>query len=192
MELKSDNFYIDSVLNGDTNAFNSLVMRYQDFVFHIAFKIVNNEMDAEEVAQDAFIKDYKALGNFSKKSKFSTWLYKIAYHTAISKTRSNQYRYNQMSIEDEHKDLIQNNGTELLAGLIESEQSKYINLAFESLPESTQLVMNLFYIKEYSIKEIVEITGITKSNIKTHLFRGRKKMLEKLEQLLKKELRSII
>lgn len=192
MVLKNDIHYIDNILKGDQKAFKTLVLRYQDFVYHIAFKIVKNEMDAEEVAQDAFMKAYKGLKGFSRKSKFSSWLYKITYYTAISKTRSNQRKWKHLSMDDEQIGLQLRDPGELISDLVESEQIRFINLALESLAESTQIVLHLFYLKECSIKEIIEITGISQSNIKTHLYRGRKKMLEELENLLKNEMRSII
>ena len=89
MSSTKDQFYIDKVLQGNTSSYNYLVNNYKDMVYTIAIKIVRNREDAEEVAQDSFIKAFQKLNSFKGESKFSTWLYTIVYRTAISKIRKN-------------------------------------------------------------------------------------------------------
>ena len=78
---------INKVVNGDELAYRYIIDRYKNFVFNIAFKVLRNHEDAEEVAQDSFLKAYKALEDFKGDCKFSTWLYRIVFNTAVSKTR---------------------------------------------------------------------------------------------------------
>lgn len=87
MEFLHDDIYIEQVLNGNTKAFAFLVDKYKVLVYTVAFRILRNHEDTEEIVQDAFVKAYHALGSFEKKSKFSTWLHRIVYNSAISKTR---------------------------------------------------------------------------------------------------------
>jgi RNA polymerase sigma-70 factor (ECF subfamily) len=87
MKVRDDNDYIGRVLSGDVSAYASLVAKHKNLVFSIVLKIVNNREDAEEISQDVFLKAYQSLSTFERKSKFSTWLYRIAYNAAISKTR---------------------------------------------------------------------------------------------------------
>ncbi len=87
MENCNDNPLIDLVLGGDNSAFAGLVSRHKNMVFSIALKILQNREDAEEVARDSFMKAFKSLCSFEKKSKFSTWLYRIVYNAAITRTR---------------------------------------------------------------------------------------------------------
>ena len=87
MEAKEDQIYIERVLKGDTNAFSHLINKYKDMVFTLVIKIVKSREDAEEVAQDSFIKAYQKLDSFKGQSKFSTWLYTIAYRNAMTKLR---------------------------------------------------------------------------------------------------------
>ena len=87
MKYHDDNYYIDRVLGGDVSAYAQLVAKHKNLVFSIALKILNNREDAEEIAQDCFVKVFHALKTFEKKSKFSTWLYRIVYNASISKTR---------------------------------------------------------------------------------------------------------
>ena len=83
MTGNNDQDLIDQTLNGDTKAFGELVDRYQNFVFTIAIKLLKVTEEAEEVAQDSFIKAYNSLAGFRGDSKFSTWLYRIVYHKAL-------------------------------------------------------------------------------------------------------------
>lgn len=193
MHSVNDDQYIEKVLLGDVEAFSVLIKKYQDYVYHIAYKIVKNQFDAEEVAQDTFLKAYKNLETFSREAKFSSWLYKIAYYTAISKTRN---KYNQMHGDPLNYEVISmeavTDTNEMLANLKTEEQQKYINLAMVQLPDQVQLVLSLFYLEESTLKEIEEITGISISNIKTLMHRGRKQLYGVLENILKKELKSIV
>ena len=87
MRFESDSYYIEKVLNNDVAAFSKLIDKHKEMVFTVAVRILRNREDAEEIAQDTFIKAYKSLKTFKRESKFSTWLYRIAYNAAISKTR---------------------------------------------------------------------------------------------------------
>jgi len=192
MQVQKDSYYISKVLDGEVNAFSFLIDRYKDYVYHVALKIVKNDADAEEVTQDCFLKAYKSLDTFSQKSKFSSWLYKIAYYTAISKTRN---KYNQLSTSlDDHDIKVStvSNTVSALDSIKHSEQKKYINEAMEQMPENMQLILSLHYLKECSVKEVAEITGLSVTNIKTILFRGRKALYINLEKILEGELKSII
>ena len=82
-----DHILIEKVLAGDSNAFSGLIDRYKDMVYTLAIRIVKNNEDAEEVAQDSFIKAFEKLDSFKGSSKFSTWLYTIVYRTALTKVR---------------------------------------------------------------------------------------------------------
>jgi len=192
MEVKNDNHYIDQVLEGNTRAYMVLIDRYKDFMFHLALKVVRNEMEAEEVAMDAFMKAFKNLREFRREAKFSNWLYKICYYTAISRTRDKARHMKVIGQEEIMTQMTGSDITESMSGLLEEEKRKFVNLAMTNLPENTQIVLSLFYLKECSLKEIAEITGFTETNIKTLLHRGRSKLLEELSILLNEELKSII
>ncbi len=187
MNFFKDSYYIDKVLNGDTSAFSFLVEKHKDLAFTIAFKITKNREDAEEIAQDAFLKAFQSLKKFKKKSKFSTWLYKIVYNTAVSKTRKKKIEFSPIDEE-----LIENYSLENISyklDLINEEtQKKHIDKAISKLPEDENIIVNLFYMNENSIKEISKITGLSVSNVKIKLYRIRKKLYIELEKLFNKEL----
>ena len=96
----NDQNYITKVLNGDTNAYAVLVDRYKDMIYTLAFRMVKNKEEAEEIAQDTFIKAYKSLDKFKGESKFSTWIYKVAYRTSLDRIKKLKKKYNEVAIDD--------------------------------------------------------------------------------------------
>ena len=87
MNYSDDNHHIQLVLSGNTDAFSVLVDRYKNMVFTLCLKMVSNKEEAEDLAQDSFIKVYKSLKSFKGESRFSTWLYKITYHTCLDRIK---------------------------------------------------------------------------------------------------------
>ncbi len=187
----TDQIYIDKVLQGDTNAFTYLIDKYKNMAYTIAIKIVKNTEDAEEVAQDSFLKAFQKLESFKGESKFSTWLYTIVYRNAISKIRKKK-----IITTDIDSFVIENYTTDFDFPQIEAikngEQKIYIAKAINNLSEMDALLITLFYLNESSVEEIEKITGLTKNNIKVKIFRARKKLFTELSLLLKDELKAII
>ena len=93
MNRKDDSFYIEKVISGESNYFSFIVEKYQDIVFSIALKVLKNREDAEEMAQESFIKAYKSLNTFKGTAKFSTWLFRITYNTCISHVRKKKQHF---------------------------------------------------------------------------------------------------
>ena len=87
MDKENDLYYINLVIEGNTNAFAVLVDRYKDFVFTLSLKMLRNSNEAEESAQDTFIKVFRSLNSFKKESKFSTWLYKITFNNCLDRIK---------------------------------------------------------------------------------------------------------
>ena len=184
MKFQSDSFYINKVLNNDVNAYASLVDMHKDMVFTIALKIVRNREDAEEIAQDVFVKAYQSLATFKKESKFSTWLYRIVYNTAISKTRKKQFRTTDLNydiVENYSEDDI----NEDLNRLDNNEQKKVINTVLKKLNPEDHMLVILYYFKEYSTEEISGIVNISQSNVKVKLHRIRKKLYGEIQKFVK-------
>jgi RNA polymerase sigma-70 factor (ECF subfamily) len=191
MDNNSDQIYIDKVLQGDTNAFAYLINKYKDMAYTIAIKIVKSHEDAEEVAQDSFLKAYEKLDSFKGNSKFSTWLYTIVYRNSITKIRKKKVATSDID------DYVMDNyseGSEFpqIEAIKNGEQQKYVREAIDRLPEKDALLITLFYMDESSIEEIEQITNLTQSNIKVKLFRARKKLNTELSFLLKEEVKTIL
>lgn len=191
MAYKDDQYYLEQISSGNTNAYAMLINKHKTMAFNVALRITRNREDAEEVIQDAFLKVYYSLKEFEGKSKFSTWLYRIVYNQAISKIRKKNIAQN--DLDDE----IINNFTvgEIsrdLNYLASEDQTRYINLALAKLPEEDSAIVTLFYLNESSVEEVSDITGLSESNVKVKLHRSRKKLYDELKQLLKAEVNTLI
>lgn len=190
MKQDTDQYYIEQVIQGDVNAYATLVSRYQDQAYGLALKITGNAFDAQEIAQDAFMKAYKSLSSFKQKSKFSTWLYRIVYNTAITKHRSNKKHNQTVEIGDiQRKDFI--SAIDTFSDLCKEERNTYLNRALEHLPDDEELIVHLYYTEEKNVKEISEIMAISSDNVKIKLYRIRKKILQMLSHTLKNEIYDI-
>ena len=190
MDSNTDQIYIDKVLGGDSNAFAWLVDKYKNLAYTVALKIVRNNEDAEEIAQDSFVKAYTQLHTFKGESKFSTWLYTIVYRNSITKIRKKKITTTNIDayvIENQKSDY----DFPQIEAIKNKEQKEYVAKAIDRLPETDALLITLFYLNESSVEEIEEITGLTKTNVKVKLFRARKKLLNELSLLLKHELKEI-
>jgi RNA polymerase sigma-70 factor (ECF subfamily) len=187
----SDALYIQKTLDGDQEAFRFLVEKYQNMVFTVALRIVKHREDAEEVAQDTFIKAYQKLNTFQGGSKLSTWLYSIAYNTAISRTRKKTYDEQDIDDLGDHAAIATSNSEQLNA-LNQDEQKRYLTQALAKLPEQDAAVLTLYYLEEQSVEEVSDITGLSRSNVKVKLHRSRQKLQIELEKLLRGELKTMI
>jgi len=185
MEARDDQHHIEEVLKGNTAAFAILVERYQDMVFTIAVKILQNREDAEEIAQDAFVKAYQKLGSFRRESRFSTWLYRIAYNEAISRTRLKKMPETELNEEISESE-ADKEVEEGVMGLDQFEQKKAINLVLRKLDNPDQLLIKLFYYEEQTVNEISLIMGMSESNVKVRLHRLRKRIYKALNEILSK------
>ena len=183
MRYLDDITYVDQVLSGNTAAFTHLVNKHKDFVFTAACRITRQKEEAEEVAQDVFVKAYQKLSTFKRASKFTTWLYRITYNEAISRIR--KFHPDTVEIHDETFDHLPDEKirNEIL-GLDEEEQKLLIEKVFNSLNEQENMIVSLFYLQETPVEEISEITGLTPSNVKVKLHRIRKKLYSSFKYIL--------
>jgi RNA polymerase sigma factor (sigma-70 family) len=171
---------IDRILAGEQQLYAELVNRYKGYAFTIALKILENKPEAEEAAQDAFIKAYNHLKSFNRDSKFSTWLYRIAFNTAISYKRKRKATYQS----------IENISVEYDAGedsLEKRDKKIFITQAMSKLNEADRLALNLFYLQEFSLEEIAEITGMQANTVKVRVHRARQRLADELRTVLQKE-----
>ena len=180
MHNASDNDIIDLVLKGQQKSFAILVERYQHYVYTLTLRYINDTQQAEETAQDTFIKAYNALHAYNKKSKFSTWLYTIARNTCLSHLRKNNIAFEE--IKDD------NFGYNTTLPVEQKSEKEQLYSAIKMLSKQEGEILTLFYLHEQSIEEIEQITGLTKSNIKVNLYRARKNLKVILEQHFSEEL----
>jgi len=177
MNNPADAYIIEQVVAGNKSLFAQLIDRYSAMAFTIACRILDNREDAEEAVQDAFVKVYEHLGNFRQKSKFSTWLYRIVYNTAVSHARSRKpFLQDLDGMAFQMPDTSSSDG--LVYGFTPVEASELVGKMMALLPEEDRVIVTLYYLHESDIDEVHTITGLSKANIKVRLFRARKKIQE--------------
>ena len=169
---------------GDTKAFSFLVDNYQNLIFNVVRKILPEQMDAEDVCQEVFVKIYKGIGSFKQQSKLSTWIAKIAYFTALNYLKKNIKNGANDDLETTMvtMEALTYRPDELL---IKKNTAEYLNKLIADLPEQYRLILTLYHLQEFSIQEIHESTGIAKGTIKNYLFRARKMLKDKIKDYLK-------
>lgn len=191
MNTRDDKYIISQIRKGDVSAFSVLIDRHRPMVFTLAFQLLKNREDAEEVAQDAFFKAYRNLNAFEERSSFATWIYRIAYNQAISKLRSRKEEMMRIDEGSKAGEKFAFN-SETLDGLEAGDRQRYLTAALNGIKSDEAAMLTLFYFKELSIEEIAEVTGLSKSNVKVKLHRGRKSLLEELQNLLKEEANTLL
>jgi RNA polymerase sigma-70 factor (ECF subfamily) len=188
MTTNDDNILIAAINNGDTKAYAQLVDRYKDLVYTLALRMLKHREEAEEVAQDTFIKVFKSLNKFKGDSKFSTWIYRVAYNTCLDNLKKNKKHLNNVAIDEftyNKLDTIDN----ALDHIIKEEKSTLIKNCINKLPEDSSALLTLFYFEELSLDEISKIINVEANTVKVKLFRARKKLAVILEQYLQPQKR---
>ena len=183
MKFETDIFYLQQIIAGNARAYAFLVEKHKEMVFSIALKILHNREDAEEVAQDAFVKAYQSLSGFKNEAKFSTWLYRIVYNSAISKVRKKKLELSPLddtTINNYSEDSVDSN----FFLVEEPDQFELLQKALQSLPEDENVIVSLFYQNDNSIEDISTITGLTVANVIVKLHRIRKKLYTEMQKMM--------
>lgn len=175
MEQKDETQYIKRILDGDTEAFSVFLERYSRPLYTLIVQMVGCSEDAEELVQDVFLKAFQHLGSYKGDCRFSTWLYRIAYNTAISATRKKKHEF--LYIEE---NTINNVPDEKVATLFDptddEDRVACLVQAIDRLSVEEKALITLFYYEEKSIDEVAEVLKLTASNVKVRLHRVRKKI----------------
>jgi RNA polymerase sigma-70 factor (ECF subfamily) len=178
--------------NGDRKAFVEIVTRYQKKIMKLGFRMLNQRQEAEDVAQETFLKVYNNLARYDGKFKFSTWIYRIATNICIDRLRR---RKEQMSLDIDQQDRHFESRLQEIEGktsftwqspesqLILSELQDQVQRAVQQLPDKYRLAIVLRYMQELSLQEISEVLDLPVSTVKTRIHRGREVLRKKLEQI---------
>jgi RNA polymerase sigma factor (sigma-70 family) len=172
---------IDQVLAGDQERYAVLVDRYKSFAFTIAYKVLQSRPEAEEAAQDAFIKAFHYLKGFNREARFSTWLYRIVFNTAIGYKRKNRYSF--QSIEDSSLEYHEGAGD----ALERRDKQRFITKAIDKLNEEDRYAIQLYYLQEFSLEEVAATMGKSMNTIKVRVHRARQRLAAELKSILKQE-----
>jgi len=173
-----DHSIVNRIRQGDSQSYAVLVDRYKDRVFSLVLGIVVSREVAEEVAQDVFIKAYSSINKFREESSFSTWLYRIAYNTAISETRKRKMPMVSLEEREHVTARISYEDDDLV-----EERHQQLKRAITELNPEEQLILQLYYREEKSVEDLSLCLNQTNANIKIKLFRLRNKIRSLMEEM---------
>lgn len=176
MKTKEDYELIKYCLSGNQDAFAELVSRYKNLVYSVILRMVNDHEEANDLAQEVFIKVYKNLDKYSPEYKFSTWIMRITTNLVIDfRRKKKQETISMDDMEYEPASLETPEGS-----YIKKEQKNLVNLAIKSLPDMYRIPIVLYHQQGLSYQEIGDIIGEPLSKVKNRIFRGRKMLKENL------------
>ncbi len=183
-----DSIYIKKVLSGNIEAFKYFVATYKDFAFSLSYSILRNNYLVEESVQESFIKAFDKLSAFKQRATFKTWFGRIVINESLKKVSQKEESYN-------NNDISENEITDIectMNHILNEERRFYISQVFDNLSHEESLVLELYYLKEFSIKEICSMTDWSPSKVKMLSLRGRKNFYSKLQALLKSEMKKVL
>jgi RNA polymerase sigma-70 factor (ECF subfamily) len=176
----SDQLIVSQIVAGQKDLFRLLVRQHEKAVYGMGLNFFRNTDDASDFTQEVFLKAYRNLSGFEGRSRFSTWLYKIAYNTAINEVNRRK-EYHSLAEEDADKIVISGDTPERAA--LRNAAKEAVRAAVKELPERFRVCVDLFFFYDRSLREIEAITGIPVNTIKSHVYRAKILLREKLELL---------
>jgi RNA polymerase sigma-70 factor, ECF subfamily len=192
----SDESLVRQALDGDREAFDGLVKRYQTQAVAVSFRLLGNRADAVEIVQDAFLKSYKSLSTLEKPGAFGGWLMRIVSNLSLNKRRGRSLRQG-ATLDDEEGNPLDSTGAtgisgqSLQAGELDparSAQGKELGVALskalDQLPEKQRLAIVMFTIEQLPQKQVAEALRCSVEAVKWHVFQGRKRLRELLKDHL--------
>ena len=182
-EAFNDQLIVDQIVAGQKDLFRLLVRQYERAVYGMGLSFFRNQEDASDFTQEVFLKAYRSLPGFEGRSRFSTWLYKIAYNTAINEVNRRK-EYHSLA-EDDVNRIVSNEETPENTAIRNAAKIS-VQEAIKDLPERFRICIDLFFFYDCSYQEIEVITGIPVNTIKSHVFRAKILLKEKLDNLLEK------
>jgi len=185
MTIDPDLIVIDRILAGEQQAYAQLVNQHKRYAFTIALRILQHSAEAEEAAQDSFVKAFHHLKDFNRQSKFSTWLYRIVFNTAVSYKRKHRQVFQDVETTSIVHDVDHEKTLE------KDDKQKYIGKAMEKLNEGDRTALTLFYLEEFSLEEIADITSTSANTMKVRIHRARLRLAEELTILLQAEAQTL-
>lgn len=185
----SDAKLVEMVQRGDKAAFNVLVLRYQHRVLKLVTRYLRDPVEAEDIAQEAFIKAYRALPSFRGESAFYTWLYRIAANTAknvlvSSRRRLVDYDLDMQDPEDYTAQVLLRDGDTPEGMLLTEEIRQTVTEAMQQLPDDLREAITLRELEGLSYEEIAEVMECPVGTVRSRIFRAREAIDKKLRPLL--------
>lgn len=171
--------YIEQVLNGDKDAYRFIIRACKDDAYNLAISILKEEYAAKEAVQRAFLKAWEGLGAFRREAGFRTWFYRIVVNESFQLART-QNPNHRVSLDE--AELTVPAGNAIYQKMDDEHKKHYIREVLSRMKPGESLALNLFYLHDYSIREVCDVTGWSASNTKVTLHRARNSMRVLLEK----------
>ena len=174
--------------NGDQEAFAELIERYKDKIYRLGYRMLGNQQEAEDITQETFLRVHMNLEKYDGKHKFSTWIFRIGTNLCIDRMRKKRlaaYSLDAQIGDEEGTDgysFVQSKDDSPENQVILSESQQRVRRIIDDLPEKYKSVIILFYLHDFSIKEISDVVEMPVATVKTRLHRGRELLRKKLKK----------
>ncbi len=172
-----DNALVQEVVAGDTEAFRPLVERHQGRIYYLGLKFFRRREDAEDFAQEVFVRAFERLGSFHGEVPFSAWLYRLAYNLAVNQYHASRRRLVEVSVEEPAAETTVTPETLYLKG----ESVHWLRGVLRELPEAYNAVVKMHYFDGLTYPQISRILEIPVNTIKSHIFRAKALIRRKLQ-----------
>jgi RNA polymerase sigma-70 factor (ECF subfamily) len=180
-QQKTDEELVDRVRRGETRFFAELVGRYQDPVYGMALRFVRGKGDAEDLAQEAFLRAFRGLPGFKGDARFSTWLYRITWNLCADWLRRNR-KPGRASVALDGAGETADGRIDLEGGLLAEEERRKVRQALDGLNEKYRTVLVLLYYQKLSYDQIAAVLAVPLKTVETRLYRARKLLKESLDR----------
>lgn len=175
--MKEDRFWVQRVKDGKKNDFAHIIKRYKDPIYHFILRMVKNEEDAMDLAQEAFIKAYNGLGGYEEAYSFKSWLFTIAAHHTIDFLRRRKQRKETPLLDTDRAQPY----VPVIDSLIRDETMQRLDREIEMLPDNYRMVILLKHKEELTIEEIASMMDIPEGTVKVWLHRARKQLQKRMQ-----------
>ncbi len=170
---RSEAELIRHTLGGDRSAFGSLVLKYQTSAFNLAYRMMGNRQDAEDMAQEAFLAAYCHLDSYDGRRPFKTWLLSIVHHRCVDGLRRRK--------QDSPLGEQQGRTPDVEERVVTNEQARIVQEALQLLPPADRAAVTLRYWEGMSYREMAEVLGVTEGSVRNRLYRARRFLAEHLD-----------
>ncbi len=176
---ESDAELVTRARQGDETAFEQLVLRHQRYVFNLAYRVLDDYTEAEDVTQEAFVRVWRGLSSFRGQARFTTWLYRIVHNLCLNRLP----RLRQELLQTAPLEEVLPNPDPSPTDLFDvQEQVAFLHAQLDRLPEKYRLVLTLRYLQQLSYDEIAAVLDVPMGTVKTHIHRARQLLREQLRQ----------
>ena len=180
MTVSGEQEIIKKVKKGDLDAFGLIIQDYQSSVFNVCYRILGNPQEAEDLTQEAFLRAYRQIARFDSKRPFGPWMRTLAANLCYN--HLNKARLNRVPLEDE-RDKIKGDSRYSPEGALEiNQEHRALYQAIWKLPKTQRIALELRHFQGLSYREMAEVMKLPLNTVRSHLYRGRQKLAELLEE----------